>query len=187
MCGSTFRGIECPGHSSQLLVPANLSHILVLSSKQPLLSAGETLGRAEHPVTWAQRPLFAILVLLLLALGISSCGGAVSNLRILQSITVTPAKADAPSSGKVQFRAKGNYNLAPMTVDPLPDVVWTVGRSDFSEAPVPNIATVDQNGLAKCVPGASGTIPIFANAAKDPTQPYQINNFRGDSAELTCP
>jgi len=130
--------------------------------------------------------ILVFCVLLSLAL-LTSCGGAVANLRVLEVITVTPAKVDAPPSEKVQFRAKGTYNLAPMTVDPLPAVVWTVGRSDFSEAPVPAIATVDQNGLAKCLPGASGTIQIFANAAKEPDQPYQIHNFTSGAAELTCP
>jgi hypothetical protein len=144
--------------------------------------AGENIA-AEFPVHRA----LTVIVTSLLLIALVACGGAVANLRVLQAITVTPAKADAPSSEKVQFRAKGTYNLAPMTVDPLPAVVWTVGRSDFSEAPVPAIATVDQNGLAKCLPGASGTIQIFANAAKEPDQPYQIHNFTSGAAELTCP
>jgi hypothetical protein len=149
----------------------------VLSSKQRLMLANPCRDGVS---------VFRAFLVLVLAVLLTSCGGGVGNIRVLQAITVTPENVTAPASGTVKFTAKGTFNKPPTTITPL-QVVWTVGRSDFSQAPVPAVATIDANGVAKCLPGASASIDIFASSAKDPSQPYGINNFTSGSTKLTCP
>lgn len=79
----------------------------------------------------------------------------------LESITLTPASADASSypNGKVQFVATGHYNIAPVTVTPL---VATWGTCTQEFAATTNVS-VTQNGLAQCTSGAMGTYTVWAN------------------------
>jgi hypothetical protein len=128
------------------------------------------------------------LALPLIALGIASCGSS----RQLQSVTLSPASADAQnfSSGQVPFTATGTFSKPP---SPAPltskDVMWCAGSS--SGDCVGNVnpgATVDQNGLAQCLPGFTGTVTILAGTGATITMPdtgSQLKVF--GAAQLTCP
>jgi hypothetical protein len=123
--------------------------------------------------------LTALDVLLLLA--IAGCGGTGTNMtnsvRLMQSLMVTPASADAQNfaNGQVQFTATGAFNMSPMTVM-SPPVLWSVGNPSFmSASPTPMsmaMATsggpsIDGNGLARCN-GFAGIVMIEATAPADP-------------------
>jgi hypothetical protein len=88
-----------------------------------------------------------VLVFILASLG---CGSAT---RELQSITITPNVADPATSpsGEVLFTATGNFNKPPMQEARL-SVSWSV--SDLT------IASIDDNGLARCTSGATGTVTV---------------------------
>ena len=126
--------------------------------------------------------LTAGVLTLLATLG---CGGmSNSSPRILQSINVTPATADAQNfpNGQVQFGATGNFSAPPTPVTPLTVSIWT------SSAPA--VATVDPNsGVAQCVPGAAGNATIAAKAPSggpDMPTPGTAALVVG-TAQLNCP
>lgn len=108
--------------------------------------------------------------------------------RQLQSITVSPASADAKNtSGMVQFMAMGTFNMAPMTANP--PVRWSLGNP-FSTQPVPAGVSIDANGLAQCS-GFMGMIAVEATSPVDPNMPVSqmtmnTMNVTGMS-QLTCP
>jgi hypothetical protein len=122
-------------------------------------------------------PVLLLVAGLLAVFG--SGGGATnpSNTRLLTSITLSPATADAQTfpNGQVQFSAVGHFNTMPAIVDPFHPSSWLSTSG--------NVATVDQNGLAQCVPGASGTVQIQGIA---PMGPGDSPATRG-IATLTCP
>jgi hypothetical protein len=112
---------------------------------------------------------------------------------------VTPAAADAQNSpgGKVQFTAKGNFNMAPMTVSPL-TVSWSVSSPGMMMPPMsmsanqsmPGGASIDANGVAQCN-GFIGMVTIQAAAPADPSMPLSqmgamSMNVMGQ-AQMTCP
>jgi len=119
----------------------------------------------------------------------SGCGSS----RQLQSVTLTPASAEAQSfpGGQVPFAASGTFSKSPSPVQlTSKDVQWCVGTS--TGACMGNInpgASVDQNGLAQCNPGFVGTANILAgNVASMPMNPdggSQLKTF--GAAKLTCP
>jgi hypothetical protein len=78
--------------------------------------------------------------------------------RLLQSISVTPAIADAQSfpNGQVQFTAVGNYSQPP-SPSPITQSGWSL--SD------PNIAAISRGGFAQCNPGASGMVTVIASTS----------------------
>ena len=84
---------------------------------------------------------FLALLLIVLSAG---CGSAP---RTLQSVTASPASADAKDfpDGRVQFIPTGIYNKPPIMVTPQEVTAWAASEN--------NIATVDQNGVAECVLG----------------------------------
>ena len=136
----------------------------------------------------AFRPLAIVLVLIVLTL--TNCGGSSNGARMLLSVTVSPASADAQQSagGQVQFTATGTYNLPPTTVTPLTNVVWTVNRPAFSGlATKASDPGIDANGMAQCSATSQGTSTINATAAKDPSQPVSLSNEVAGSAHLMCP
>ncbi|HEV2469698.1 MAG TPA: hypothetical protein VGS78_10920 [Candidatus Sulfotelmatobacter sp.] len=110
----------------------------------------------------------------LLAVG---CG---SSNRVIQSVTVTPATADAQNfpNGQVQFTASGNYSRPPSPVA-LSQANWWL--SDGS------MATLTGNGLAQCVPGASGVATVRAGVSG----PCRGTNCTAvqivGTAQLSCP
>ena len=122
------------------------------------------------------------LLAILQVLGCSAMNN--SSTRVLQSVTVAPATADAKdfSNGQVSFSATGNFSAPPSPVTPLTVSGWT------SSAPA--IATVDFNsGMAQCVAGASGTVTIRASSPSggpDMPMPGTAVLVSG-TAQLSCP
>ena len=99
--------------------------------------------------------------------------GCGSTPRTLQSVTVSPTLADAQDfpNGQVQFVATGHFNKAPTSVTPFQLSSWLVSQA--------GIATIDQNGLASCIPGQSGIATIdIAQFGDGPLMSV---------AKLTCP
>lgn len=85
----------------------------------------------------------------------AGCG---SSNRVIQSVTVTPATADAQNfpNGQVQFTASGTYSQPPSPVA-LSQAGWSLSEG--------GIATLTGNGLAQCVPGATGTVTVKAGVS----------------------
>jgi hypothetical protein len=134
--------------------------------------------------------VFFLLVVAILLVTVS-CGGMstmMSN-RQLQSITVTPASADAMSftAGMVHFTAMGTYNMAPMTGNP--PVLWSLGNP-FSAQPVPAGVSIDASGVARCT-GFVGMVTVEATSPMDPNMPVSQMNMNtmnvAGMAQLTCP
>jgi hypothetical protein len=106
--------------------------------------------------------------------------------RVLQSMVITPAAADAQTSpsGQVQFSAMGTFSQAPSPA-PVPFVAPYSGSWGTSDL---NVATIDQTGLAQCVPGAAGTITITAIASSNAGMGTQnMSTAVSGTAKLTCP
>ena len=108
----------------------------------------------------------------------SGCGSG--SPRILQSISVTPASADAHSfsNGQVQFTAMGVYSQPP-SPSPLTQSGWSL--SD------PTIATISTLGLAQCNPGASGAVTVKASASAPCSGTGCTAALFSGTAQLTCP
>ena len=111
--------------------------------------------------------------LLALPLLILTAGCGSSSPRMLQTVTASPATADAKDfpNGQVQFVPTGTYNKAPIKVTPQPVSAWLVSPS--------GLATVDQSGLARCSAGQVGTANVQVGVAGD--GPLIT------VAQLTCP
>jgi hypothetical protein len=131
-------------------------------------------------------PAWPVLVFAVLAA--AGCGTS----RQLQSVTLSPASADAQNfaQGQVQFTATGTFNQKPSPVQlGSQDVSWCVGASSGQCAG--NIFTgaiVDQNGVARCQAGFAGTATILAGQGKPaaiPDQGSQLKVF--GAAQLSCP
>jgi hypothetical protein len=129
---------------------------------------------------------FMILLATVLSLG---CG---NSSRQLQSVTVSPATADAKMfpGGKVSFTAIGTFSRPP---SPTPltssDVTWCAGDStgqcDGNIAPS---VIIDQNGMAQCSSNFVGIANILAGVPDTATTPdvgVPLEFF--GSATLTCP
>jgi hypothetical protein len=155
-------------------------------------------GRASRPVAledvMAKSPALALhtsLFLIFFGLGTAGCGGSMSSSRQLQSLTVSPATADAQSfpGGKVQFTAAGTFSMAPITVM-SPPVLWSIGNP-FGSPPV-NMpaASVDANGLAQCN-GFVGKVIVEATAPSEPEIPIlqmtSMTSTVSGTAQMTCP
>jgi hypothetical protein len=129
--------------------------------------------------------------LILLGTGITGCGGsAMNSSRMLQSLTVTPASADAQTfpGGRVQFTVTGTFNTAPATVA-SPAVMWSIG-SPFASPPAMPQASVDATGMAQCN-GFVGNAIIEATAPTEPEIPLQgmtpSTPAVSGTATLICP
>jgi hypothetical protein len=110
---------------------------------------------------------------LALPLVVLTAGCSTSSPRMLQSVTASPATADAKNfpNGRVQFVPTGIYNKPPLTVTPQPVTAWSTNPN--------TIAVIDQNGIAECQNGQVGTAKIQVAVAGD--GPMM------DVAQLTCP
>lgn len=110
--------------------------------------------------------------------------------RLLLSISVTPATADAAAypSGQVTFTATGTFSVAP-TPAPLPSTPPYTGQFIVSNPTNPPltianiIATGHSTVTAQCVSGVTGTVPIIASASANNGTQILITG----SAQLTCP
>lgn len=120
-------------------------------------------------------------------LAISSCGGGSMNTnRMLLSMTISPAAADAQQSpnGQVMFMATGTFSQPPSPamvtfVAPFSGS-WSVSNS--------NIATIDQNGMAQCISGQSGIVTVTAIASSNSAVgPGAMSTAVTAKATLTCP
>jgi hypothetical protein len=133
-------------------------------------------------------PTFFVVMLIFQTLG---CGMSGSNSnRVLQSIAVTPATADAQSSanGQVQFTATGTFSKAPS-----PSLVTFVapysGGWQVSDSTVATLlATGTGTATVQCVTGASGTVTITAMASANAAMGTQATGVATvGKASLTCP
>lgn len=113
----------------------------------------------------------------------------VNNGRLLVAVSVHPTVADPIHfpNGQVQFTASGNFNMAPMTENPMSKVMWTVDRPAFGAAPDLGHATISQTGLAQCAVGFIGTVQVIATAATNPNQPLSQSNQVVGTARMNCP
>ncbi|HET9407176.1 MAG TPA: hypothetical protein VFO39_08045 [Candidatus Sulfotelmatobacter sp.] len=138
---------------------------------------------------WSGFAAFALL--LIVGLFTLACGST----RTLKSVTVSPAIATQSSPSGVQFSATGVFS-GTSTPQPLTskDITWCAGVlvSGGGGACAGNInpgATVDQNGVAQCLSGFSGTVTILAGKLEsgmvivDGPRPMSVFG----SAQLTCP
>ncbi len=127
---------------------------------------------------WFMLPILALILAASVAL---SCGSGQPGQ--LQSITVTPATADAQ---QVQFTATGFYVHPSHTVTPQP-ATW---GACYQGAPTTD-ASVTTAGMAQCASGATGTYTVFASVPI-PGATCPINACGGGctivgTALLTCP
>jgi hypothetical protein len=133
--------------------------------------------------------LLAFLVAL--ATLISSCSSSDPNSgRVLYSISVTPATADAQTfpNGQVTFTASGMFSVAPSPAA-LTFAAPYAGQFNVANPtnPPESIATVvstgDSSVTVQCAPGATGTVQVVASAFAN----NGTNTVVTGSAQLTCP
>lgn len=135
----------------------------------------------RHTITTSGLVMIALLAG---AVGCSSMNS--SSNRVLQSMTLSPANADAQSSlqGRVQFTATGTFSKAPSPA-PVPFVTPYTGTWFSSNL---NVATITQSGLATCISGAAGTVNIMAIASTNSgTGTKATSTSVSATAKLTCP
>src|SRR5437868_4813753 len=111
-------------------------------------------------------PMTSVLTCLLAAVSIASIGCSSMNSnpnRVLQSMVISPANADAQTSpsGQVQFSAMGTFSKAP---SPAP-VPFAVPYTGTSPTPDTNVARRTQAALPTCASAATGTVIINAMAS----------------------
>ncbi len=129
----------------------------------------------------------------ILLLSLTGCNGFVffssSNGRLLIVVNVDPSIADPINfpGNQVQFSASGTFSTAPTVENPLPSVTWTVDHSAFDTGPASGHASIDQNGLARCSPGFSGTVQVFATAPANPSLGLSPSNATIGTAQMMCP
>jgi hypothetical protein len=128
----------------------------------------------------------ALLSVAVLGLTLNGCGmNPVTTVRKLFSMTVTPSMADAARApgGKVQFKATGTFSQPPS-----PDrVTFVAPYSGSWRVSNPDIATISPSGLAQCVPGASGTVDVIAEASANSASGGAMSVGVRGMAKMTCP
>jgi hypothetical protein len=127
-----------------------------------------------------------ITILIFQTLG---CGMSGSNSnRVLQSMAVTPATADAQSSnGQVQFVATGTFSKAP---SPSPVTFAVPYSGSWSADPTMATLVATGNGTAtfQCVAGAAGVVTIQATASTNAAMGTGATGTAvSGAASLTCP
>lgn len=109
----------------------------------------------------------------------SGCGNG--GPRVLQSISVLPASADAQNfpNHQVQFTALGNYSQSPSPSEITP-TGWSL--SD------PSVATIGMSGLAQCKSGALAVVTVRAFACCAPCSGTGCTAAQLlGTAQLSCP
>jgi hypothetical protein len=133
------------------------------------------------------QPKLFVLTLILCASFTLYCGGT----RQLQSITLSPASADARnySNGQVQFTATGHYNMSPGAVTPQSAEWGTCYQNVPTQA-----VSVTSAGLAQCGSGAVGNYTVFASDLVSSGSSCTVVTACGGgcsivqgTAQLTCP
>jgi hypothetical protein len=132
--------------------------------------------------------LSAAVALLTIAPASTGCGSS----RTLQSVTLTPASADAKNypNGQVRLVATGTFSKPP-SPSPLTssDVLWCAGAAGACAGNIMPNVTVDQNGVAQCRPGFVGTATVLAGtkstAMTMPDGGPQLKVF--GAAQISCP
>src|SRR5260370_23480228 len=126
--------------------------------------------------------------LLLTAVVTISLGVGTNPNRMLESISISPAIAQA-QNGQEQFVTTGTFSATPVTVTPLA-VNWSGPPLPLNPvACTPNSCPgIDNQGLATCGP-LSGKITIMASAPRDPKLPLFTQNVPmvSATASLVCP
>jgi hypothetical protein len=132
-----------------------------------------------------------------------ACGSNPSGPHLIQSLTLSPASADAQSypDGKVAFVATGHYDTPPLTVTPI-QASWgaeseTMSNGTITYGSANGAVSVDANGVAQCAAGASDTYAIVAWTVQNPNLQGACGsgNSIGEPgcnvvqgiAQLTCP
>lgn len=117
------------------------------------------------------------------------CGAHMQSMnsnRVLLSMSVSPASADAQnfSNGQVMFTATGAFSQPP---SPAP-VTLMAPYSGSWEVSNNNMAMINQNGMAQCLPGASGPVTVFVQASTNAaTGTGATSTSVSASATLICP
>jgi hypothetical protein len=135
-----------------------------------------------------------VSILLSLSVGLAmllSCSSSNPNLgRVLFSISVTPATADAKDfpNGQVIFTASGSFSLppspAPLTFMPPYAGQFIVANPTNPPATIATVVTTGNSTVTvQCAAGVSGTVPVTASASANNGTDTVITG----SAELTCP
>jgi hypothetical protein len=138
-----------------------------------------------------RHPLLPAFGIALLAFAITSCGSTtIPNAgRVLLSILVTPATADAQNSpsGQVVFTATGTFSVAP---SPAPVTFAAPYAGGFVVAPDSSnqvIASIVTTGAGtatvQCVAGMSGTVDVGATASSNNGTSTTVSGL----AQITCP
>ncbi|HZC21859.1 MAG TPA: hypothetical protein VE866_00860 [Candidatus Binatia bacterium] len=136
----------------------------------------------------------SVLVLAVLAIGISSACGSSPAPRALKSVSLSPLTADAQGS-PVQFTATGYFNDQPSPAK-LASVNWGACYQNQRTSAV----SVNSEGLAQCGAGAVGTYTVWAwaesaagscggNNGETPANPCGGGGVcqPTGTAQLTCP
>ena len=130
------------------------------------------------------------LLCVLAVFGIATLGcGSMNSTpnRVLQSVEVSPTRADAQAfpQGQVQFTATGTFSTPPSPAPvPVPFVAPYPGSWISSN---PNIATINDSGVAQCVAGTSGTVTVTALVSSNSAKGTQMSTGVSGTAKLTCP
>ena len=133
---------------------------------------GGSVGRFEVPLRTT------VLLTGIISLLANGCGNG--SPRVLQSISVSPASADAQSfpNGQVQFTVVGTYSQPP-SPSPATSSQWLLLE--------PGIATISQSGVAQCTPGASGVVTVKAIAPAPCRGTGCTAAMLSGTAQLSCP
>jgi hypothetical protein len=101
-------------------------------------------------------PILSFLFLLAAAVTLA-CG--LNNPRMLETVSVSPATADAQNfpNGQVPFVATGYFSKTPSPVSPETGTWNVCYQGSFT-----NSATISASGVAQCTAGTSGTFMVFA-------------------------
>jgi hypothetical protein len=108
--------------------------------------------------------------------------------RVLTSIAVTPATADAQNfpNGQVLFTAAGTFNVAP-SPGPVSSGSPYFGQFVVNNPATGAIANIVSTGnstvTVQCVAGATGTVEINMSAYAN----NDTTTVIGGNAQLTCP
>jgi hypothetical protein len=131
--------------------------------------------------------LFVFSFLILAAATTLSCG---SSQHLLQSVSVSPATADANDypDGQVQFTATGYFNNAPSPVTPL-GTTWGVC---YKGAVTADASINLKTGVAQCAAGSARTFTVFTSNESsgmmcNSTTACGGGCFITGTAQLTCP